>query len=249
MRTYEIVRAVHIVFGTAALASFWAGALARKGSALHRASGRVFLSSMALVLVFSVPMTAIIWRSQGPVIGTFLAYLIVITGTGTWLAWRAVQDKRDFRRYAGPVFRALAVLNVGAGLAVLAFGLRKGLPLFAGFSLVGILGGASMLRFAARGPSDPRWWLGEHLGAMLGNGVATHIAFLAIGLPRLVPQLATPTWNYVAWFGPLALSLLAQVYLRRKYLPPRPPVAQSQRSSRTNTEPASTLSGNLAVGS
>jgi hypothetical protein len=249
MGTYEIVRNIHIVFGATALASYWGGALARKGSAVHKACGRVFLVSLALVVVLAVPMTGIIWRSQGPVLGTFLAYLIVITGTGAWQAWRAVRDKRDFRRYAGPVFRSLALLNVAAGLAVLVLGWRIGSPLFAGFSLVGVLGGVSMLRLAARGPSDPRWWLGEHLGAMLGNGVATHIAFLAIGLPRLVPQLATPSWNYVAWFGPLALSLVAQVWLRRKYLPPRPAVDQSQRSSRTNTAPASTLSGNLAVGS
>ena len=28
---------------------------------------------------------------------------------------------------------------------------------------------------------------------MIGNGVATHIAFLAIGLPKLLPSLAGPT--------------------------------------------------------
>jgi hypothetical protein len=249
MGTYEIVRAIHIAVGTAALASYWGGALARKGSALHKASGRVFLVSMAVVLAFALPMTVILFRRQGPVIGAFLAYLIVITGTGVWQAWRAVRDKHDFQRYTGPVFRGLAALEVLSGIAVLALGARVGSPLFAGFSLIGILGGASMLRLARRGPSDPRWWLREHLGAMLGNGVATHIAFLAIGLPRLVPQLANPTWTYAAWFGPLALAAVAQVWLRRKYLAPRPGADQSQRSSRTKIEPSSSLSGNLAVGS
>ena len=29
--------------------------------------------------------------------------------------------------------------------------------------------------------NDTRWWMREHVRANLGNGVATHIAFFAIG--------------------------------------------------------------------
>ena len=245
MSTYEIVRFGHVGLGTVALLSFWTGALLRKGGAPHKAAGKVFLLSMALLLVLSVPMTWIIWIKQSRVLAAFLAYLIVLVSGGVWRAWRAIRDRNDFRRYTGPVFKALALANLASGLGVLGLGLSVRAPLLAGFSLIGVASGVAMLRFAARPPADPRWWLKEHLSEMLGNGVATHIAFLSIGLPRLLPALNTPAWTYTAWFGPVALMYVAQYFLRRKYLTP----LQSQRSSRTNTAPSSTLSGNLAVGS
>ena len=51
--------------------------------------------------------------------------------------------------------------------------------------------------------AQPRWWLAEHYGAMLGNGVATHVAFLSIGLPRLLPAIDGDALHYLGWFAPL----------------------------------------------
>ncbi len=56
---------------------------------------------------------------------------------------------------------------------------------------------------------------------MIGNGVATHIAFLSIGLPKLLPMLAGPVLQNAAWIGPLTLSIFVGMYLKRKYLPTR----------------------------
>jgi hypothetical protein len=78
-----------------------------------------------------------------------------------------------------------------------------------------------MLRFANARPSEPKWWLKEHFGAMVGNGVATHIAFLSIGLPKLLPMFAGPVLQNLAWLGPLSLALVARVLLDRKYMKPR----------------------------
>ena len=58
----------------------------------------------------------------------------------------------------------------------------------------------------------------QHLSAMLGNGVATHIAFLSIGLPKLLPWVQGPLFQNIAWIGPLGVSALAGAYLTRKYL-------------------------------
>ena len=52
-----------------------------------------------------------------PVTATFLAYLLVITATGVWTAWRAIRDKHDASRYTGPVFRGLAWLSLLAASA------------------------------------------------------------------------------------------------------------------------------------
>lgn len=248
MSSYEIVRYTHIGVGALALGTFWIGGLTRKGSRLHKGAGKVYLGTMAVVLASSVPLTVTLALQRSAVVGAFLAYLLVITASGVWQAWRAIKDKSDFAAYTGPVYRVLAWLNLLSGAALLTLGVQRGILLFAGFSLVGIIGGWSMLRFARRAPDDPRWWLREHLSAMVGNGVATHIAFLAIGLPRLVPALDTPAYQYAGWFGPVIVAQIAGALLRRRFLAPRAN-AQSQRSSLTQTAPESTLTGNLAVGS
>lgn len=221
MSTYEIIRSAHGLIGVLALATFWSAGLARKGSAVHVASGKLYLLTMAAILATAVPM-AVLFIARGIAIGPFLAYLIVITGTACWTAWRAIRDKRDYRAYTGRVYRALAVLNVASGLGILALGLARGSVIYIAFALVGVLGGADMLRSLRRQPVDGRWWLREHYRGMIGNGIATHIAFLLIGLPRVVPQLAGPTQQMLAWLGPLALGLGLQWLLDRKYRGTKP---------------------------
>jgi len=245
--SYEIVRIAHIATGTLALATFWLAGLARKGSPVHKLAGKVYLATMAAVVVSATPMAAIIALRKNAVLGAFLGYLLVLTATGVWLSWRAIRDKRDFAAYTGRVYHALAWMNIAAGASVFALGVSRAIPLFAGFSLIGVVSGISMLRYARRQPDGPRWWLAEHLGAMLGNGIATHIAFLAIGLPRLVPALNTQGYMYLAWFAPVVIAQVARVLLMRRYV--TPPADQSQRSSRTQTAPASRLTGITAVGS
>ena len=81
------------------------------------------------------------------------------------------------------------------------------------FSVIGIANAFSMRRFARTPPENPRWWLKEHFSAMIGNGVATHIAFLSIGLPKLMGMPSGPLLQNLAWLGPLSLSVIAGVYL------------------------------------
>ncbi len=208
---------VHIAAGTAALGSFWLSALLRKGSHAHRLSGRVYLAAMALVIASGVPLTLErVWA--GHVAGaSFLGYLLLLVSTSVWLSWRAIRDRAQPARYLGTTYHVLAIANPLAGLAVLWLGLDRGQPLLAGFSLVGILTGIDMLRRRRIIPRQPRWWLQEHYGAMVANAAATHIAFLSIGLPRLLPVLQGPAWFYLAWFAPVLLAVAARLWLDRRY--------------------------------
>ena len=83
-----------------------------------------------------------------------------------------------------------------------------------------------MWRFSRSAPSDSRWWLKKHFSAMIGNGVATHIAFLSIGLPKLLPMLSGPLLQNAAWLGPLSLSVVAGFYLNRKYMKPKATISK-----------------------
>lgn len=224
MTFYKTLVLLHVALGVVALLSFWTAGLARKGSPVHRAAGKGFMLAMAGLLLGAIPMTGYI-LPRAPVIGGFLAYLLVITGTALWTSWRAIRDKRDWARYTGPVYRVLMWLNLASGLAVLWLGLFRATEMqlvISAFSLIGLAVFVNMWRFSRRPPSDPRWWLKEHLEAMLGNGIATHIAFLGIGLPRLLPMLEGGLLRNLAWLAPIGVAMAAGAWLRRKYLAPRP---------------------------
>ncbi len=232
MSVYPFLLMIHIGLGTIALATYWTAALSRKGSPVHRAAGKIYLLAMTALLTVAVPMACFV-VSKYPVIGAFLFYLLVITGTAVWSSWRAIRDKRDWARYTGRTYRALMWLNLASGLAIAAIGLLFATRMqfvIVAFSLIGIAISVQMWRFSRRPPEDPRWWMREHMEAMLGNGVATHIAFLGIGLPKLLPMIAGPMLQNLAWLGPLGVAMLAGVWLKRKYLPRRmPAMAARQR--------------------
>lgn len=223
MTVYSLLSLAHAGFGTIALLTFWTAGMARKGSPVHVVAGKGYLLAMVALLALALPMSLMIIARGGPglAIGFFLLYLLVITITSVWLSWRAIRDKRDWARYTGPVYRALMGVNLASGIGVALVGLfladRMQL-IIVSFSLIGIGTFVRMRRFAAQHPAEPRWWMRQHLNAMLGNGVATHIAFLSIGLPKLLPWIAGPLFQNLAWLAPLGVAALAGVYLGRKYL-------------------------------
>lgn len=230
---YSLTVAAHGGIGLLALVTFWSSAALRKGSVPHRRAGQAYLLAMLGIIVTAIPMVGFQFQQGRTVTAAFLGYLVVITATGVWGAWRAIRDKHDVERYTGPVYQALAWLSLASGLAVLALGLRVGAPLLIGFSAVGLFVGQDMLRKRRqreRLAAQPRWWLGEHYGAMLGNGVATHVAFLSIGLPRLLPAIDGAALHYLGWFAPLLVAVVAKVLLDRRWKPrPRALAVMSPR--------------------
>lgn len=216
MGIYDTSASLHAIAGTVALCAFWASALLRKGSAAHVLAGRVYLGAMVALMLLALPLVAI-QLQRGTGFGGFLAYLLVITATACWTSWRSLRLKRDFARYAGTPLRAVGWLNLGAGVAMLVQGMLVGSVLFIGFSIIGVLAGRDLITLHRRGPADARWWLREHVDGMTGNAVATHIAFLAIGLPRWLPDLSGPLLQNLAWFGPLAVAFAVRALLRRRW--------------------------------
>jgi len=212
---YAALVLIHAAFGTAALLSFWTAGLARKGSPLHRRVGRAYLIAICGIGLTALPMAARKFAVGDLAMGAFLGYLIVLTATACLRAWLAIRWKRDAARFYGRWYRALAALNLASGAGVLVLGLGTHTLLLIGFSSVGFGIGLQMSR-SGRGELHPRWWLREHYRGMLANGVATHVAFLAIGFGRLLPAYAG-TAQTLAWFGPLLVSLLVGAWLKRRY--------------------------------
>lgn len=219
MDTYRVLVLAHVAAGSVALLTFWTAAFARKGSPVHKRAGKGYLLAMLGILLTALPMAAVFLARGRVGIGVFFAYLVVITGTSVWLSWRSIRLKRDVRGYHNRRYRMIAWANVIAGLLVFAIGIDRGSALLSGFCWVGIFGGIGMLRQARTLPTAPNWWLREHYGAMLGNGVATHVAFLGVGLNGFLAGFGIPMLQLLPWFGPLAVALAAGVYLNRRYAP------------------------------
>lgn len=217
MSYYAFFKLLHVAFGCVALVTFWVTAALRKGTPLHRRVGGSYLVSMSGILATTPALAYGAFATGRTLTGAFLLYLIVITGTAVWAAWRAIRDRRTPERFFGRSYRALALLNLATGAAVLMLGALEHAPILAGMSLLGLAAGARMLHLARHPPTDRQWWLQRHYLAIVGCGIATHIAFLNIGLQRLLPDGQAALASYVGWFGPIAGAIVASWWLRRKY--------------------------------
>ena len=219
MTAYQLLVIAHVAAGSVALITFWTAAIARKGSALHKGVGKTYLIAMLGILATALPMS-MVFISRGRIgIGVFFAYLVVMTGTSVWLAWRSIRMKRDVRGYHDRCYRTVGWGNLISGLVVFAIGLARGDMLLSTFCWIGVFTGIGMLRQARTLPTAPNWWLREHFGAMLGNGVATHVAFLGVGLNGFLASFGIAWLQLLPWFGPLTVALVAGVYLNRRYGP------------------------------
>lgn len=217
MDDYRWWLALHVAAGAFALASFWVVAAMKKGTPRHRRVGQAYLLSMLMVLASGVPLTIALLQRGQPVTSAFLGFLLLITGNACWSAWRAIRDRQHRERYFGATYWILAILVGVSGVGVIVLGVRNESLLFQVLGAVGVIGFADAVARYRRAPRDPKWWLREHYGAMIGNGVATHIAFFGIGLRNALPGVDQAIVQNVAWFGPLAVAIVASVWLERKY--------------------------------
>jgi uncharacterized membrane protein len=229
----DLLLPIHVIAGFSALALFWVPALTQKGSARHRAAGRWYVRAMAFITVTGVVL-ALLFLAQGRwQSAVFLLFLGVITGTSLWNGSRVLRHKRDPGGYARAAHVAVALLNVGAGLGLIALGIAAKLPLLYAFGPVGLLIGGTMLAFALRSTQDPLYWRAEHLTGMIGSGIAAHVAFFAFGGRQLFGW-GTGGYGLVLWIAPLVIGTVAIAVLniqhRRRYrrtLAARGPVSAS----------------------
>ncbi len=232
--TMNLLLGAHIATGTVALIVFWLAAAMKKGTPAHRWVGRCYLVIMVLVLLTAVPLAVQMLAAGRPVIATFLGYLVLITSGACWSAWRAIRDHQRRERYFGRGYWFSAVLIAVAGAVVMVTGMRAGSMLLIVFGAIGVFGLFDAVVRCRRAPGDPRWWLREHYGAMIGNGIAVHIAFLGIGLRNAFPGIDPALLQSLSWFGPLLVAVVVAVRLDRRYGRPGAAARQPARMSAAN---------------
>jgi len=210
----------HVTAGVAALLLFWVAALNKKGTLLHRRIGHAYLVSMALIVITGIPLTLHAYLVGNHTAALFLGYLLILVSHSCITSVRAIRLRSDRAAFHGPLHLIATGTLGAAGAAVMVFGWDTRMAvILVPFGAIGIITLVGLIR-DMRKPEHPRnWWLKEHYGAMIGNGIATHIAFSQIGLSRLFPGQGSIATT-LGWLLPLVVGLTAIALLDRRYRQP-----------------------------
>lgn len=249
---YHLLLAPHVAFGFFGLAAFWVPIFMPKGGTAHIRAGRVFLWSAYIVggTAFALAVLTLISpfgthpeaRPADPAglpealaelraLEAFLAYLAVITIATVHHGVRVMQEKGDPAGIRSPFHTGINVLSILAGAGSLALGLtldHGARWIFVALSPIGFLVGIGALRYARRPkPSRMAHWY-EHLGAMIGGGIAFHTAFLVFGIQRFVDYSLEGLLGIIPWVAPsviggIGIALFQRHYRRRFEAPPARP--------------------------
>src|SRR3546814_20586682 len=150
----------------------------RKGRPGHRLVCQVFLRAMLPVLGSGMPLGLALVERGRPLTAIFLGYILLLTGSACWSAWRAIRDRNHRARYFGPMYWILTVLVGAAGLGVAILGTKIGAPLFQVFGAVGVAACADPVVQWRRSPRNPRCWLRGPFHDMHGNRIAPQAPFV-----------------------------------------------------------------------
>jgi hypothetical protein len=210
----------HALAGTLALLLFWLAAIKKKGTTRHRRIGQAYLLCMALIVLTGIPLTLKAYLEGNHTGAVFLAYLLILVSHSCATSVRAIRLKHDRQAFLGRFHRIATGLLGLSGAAVVFIGWNTSWAMIlVPFGAIGIVSVVAMVR-QIRATTAPRnWWLREHYGAMIGNGIATHIAFSQIGLARLMPAQGELS-STLGWLLPLAIGLGTLAWLNRRFQAP-----------------------------
>jgi hypothetical protein len=230
---YKLALSIHVLAGITGLVAFWTPALAREGGTTHMRAGRIFYNATCVVALTGLAMAAIITVAPPPgrsrLLAAFLAYLVIITFAPVHHGVRVLETRRDPEKLRTPFHTALNRAAILAALAMIALAFAVRQPVFAALSPIGLLVGRGNLRYARRRNTAHMAWWYEHMGSMLGGGIAFHTAFLVIGAGRFLGPYLTGVYAVVPWVLPSIVGIPAtQIwigYYRRRFERRSPPAA------------------------
>lgn len=220
----------HIVIGYLGLMAFWIPIVTSKGGWLHKKAGSLFRYSgwivvLSALLAVMLYLLRLITQGEGPGASPeswsfllFLAYLAIITGLALSHGMAVLKHKRDLSQLESPYRISLAWVGILSSLFLVVWALYwrpDNMVVLLALSPIGLLTGMGMLKLFKETPADPKTWLYEHLGAMLGAGIAFHTAFAVFGANQMFNYSLQGFWQVVPWIAPAAIGIPAtQLWVR-----------------------------------
>ncbi|MGH7570685.1 MAG: hypothetical protein ACREMK_02440 [Gemmatimonadota bacterium] len=238
---YRSLLLFHVAAGCLGLVAFWVPVFAPKGGTVHVRAGKVFLScayvvagtalTIALLTLASPFGTHPEARPDDPArmgaaltqlrfLEAFLGYLAIVTFATVWHGVPVMRSRRERTPLRTPFHTAVGVIAILAGAGVLVLGLtfdQEARWVLLALSPIGFLVGSGMLRYA-RGERKERmahWY--EHLGSMLGGGIAFHTAFLVFGIRRFIDYDLSGIVGLLPWILPTIIGTIAIAVWTRHY--------------------------------
>ncbi|MFO0553703.1 MAG: hypothetical protein U0271_35295 [Polyangiaceae bacterium] len=212
MGVVALVRWLHIITGSVALASFWVPIISKKGGQLHRRAGWVYSIAMWIASLAAWGVCAARLNDSDPSndrSAIFLAFVGLLTANGAATGLRVLRRKSPARAQAGALDWALSVTLALSGVALALFGVRLGdAPLFLAFGLLGAVLGARQLVDWLRAPANRLTSVVAHMRNMLAACIGTVTAFLVVNAPRMgLAQAGLFVWLAPGVVGGVAIAL------------------------------------------
>ncbi len=228
----DLFRFVYVAFGAIGLFAFWIPVFAKKGAVNHVRYGKIFVWSAYVVLAaasiaLGTRVFGLIQQGLGPAdeptlfaFIVFLGYLTLVTFVIVRHGMNVLKSKGNPTELRKPLNIAFAYGAVLASVAVILYALLVDPPnkilLFA-LSPIGLGNGYAQLRYMRAVGLSRRAWMYEHLGAMLGAGIAFHTAFAVFGASRLFDIGLTGWVAVLPWVAPAIIGISAITIWTRHY--------------------------------
>lgn len=214
---FKSLIAVHVVFGTVGLVSFWVPVLSRKGSPAHRLWGRVFSNSILAAGVIAILLSlCTLYDPLGThphltdpvfvrsVFGVLMFHLGVLTVNLASYGREVLKNKGNPAGNRTRMNLGLQALLGLTSLTCVIEGTLTGQPLIAAASVIGFATVATNLLHMLNPTPPPKAWLREHVKGIVGAGISVYTAFFAFGAVRFMPELAL---HPGLWAIPLCVGL------------------------------------------
>lgn len=232
----ESIRWTHIIAGFIGLTAFWVPIFARKGGVNHRLFGKVFKYCAYIVLGGAFISVALhtgigLAEGEGPrkspgsfAFLMFLGYLAVVTFAGLRHGLQVLANKRDLSAMNLTTNRFMAWLAITASAALIIYSMYFKPPnmiiLFA-LSPIGFGIGRGILKAIKGHHPEKKAWFYEHMGNMIGTGIAFHTAFAVFGSVRLFDLGLTGFVSVIPWILPALIGIPGTFiwthYYKRKF--------------------------------
>lgn len=210
-----ILRGIHAVTGLLALVVAPLAMITRKSGQAHRAWGRLFFWSMAVVVVSAVLLSVFSTNWVMMMVAVFSFHLVAS-------GYRSLYHKRLHEGqkpgFGDQLLQGTAgVVNGGLflwGVIHLVLGHKNGMYwVFTVFGLVGLaLVFSNLYRFYKRN-HDKQEWLYGHMTGFLGGYIATVSAFSAVNMSFIQPQWLQ--WLWPTLVGSPLIAMWIRYYRRR----------------------------------
>lgn len=227
-----LLRYIHVIFGFAGLVAFWVPILARKGGPNHIRFGTIFvrcawvvLASALLAVVYhlinmNVSGITLADRPQTYAFLAFLAYLALVTGINIRHAIGVLRHKQDPAALGTPLNINLGRLAIASSVLLIIFALwlrPSNIIILLALSPIGLGIGIGILAYCKKPPASRHEWLYEHLGGIIGAGIAFNTAFAVFGSRQLFDYDFDGWVGVMPWVLPVAVGIPATFIWTRHY--------------------------------